>query len=287
MKLAIKAVLPVLLVFTAGTAGATDDDTPVARPAAVAVTLDAGGIRNTDTYLSPLQYRGMHFRFGFERLRAARFNPGNWVCQINAGLTYSRPANPKGNNMMHALAADIGWQMMRRWENIPAEGFAVYAGSAFGLQGGVTYNPRNSNNVCSPQIRTDAGITGMAVYRTRLGSLPLTLRYQAVIPVVGGFYLPDYDQSFYEMYLGNWSGAANFGWWGNRFDMTNLLTADLHFGSAALRIGYRNEFSTVWENNISVRRKVHTLVIGAAWETLCIRPRHGIPPRVRLISAFY
>ena len=127
----------------------------------------------------------------------------------------------------------------------------------------------------------------MAVYRTRLGRLPLTLRYQATLPVVGCFFLPDYDQSFYEIYLGNYSDAVNFGWWGNRFDMDNLLTVDFHFGGTALRLGYRNEVTTLWENNISVRRTVHSAVLGVAWESIRIAPRQDLPQKVRMISAFY
>lgn len=280
-------ILSVGLLAHSANAVAQEAEIPQLRPAAVAVTLDAGGAGSVDTYLSPLRYQGMHLRFGFERLRATRFQPEKWVSQIAAGVTYDMSDNPAGNNTIHSLSADADWRLMHRWNIAVAGGLSLYAGGTLGFDGGVVYNPRNSNNVCSPQIYLHAGVSGMAVWRTRLGRLPLTVRYQASVPVAGGFFLPDYDQSFYEIYLGNYADTMNFSWWGNRFDMENLLTVDFHFGTTALRLGYRNDFTTLWENNISVRRTAHSAVIGVAWESVRLNPRKTVSPQARMISAFY
>ena len=115
----------------------------------------------------------------------------------------------------------------------------------------------------------------------------MTVRWQATLPVVGGFFLPDYDQSFYEMYLGNYRNTINFGFWHNRFDMDNTVCLDFHFGTSSLRLGYRNEFTTVWENNISQRRATHSLVVGIQWESLRIDMRRAMPERAKIISATY
>lgn len=260
-------------------------DSAIMRPATVTVMANAGAVRSLDTYISPLMYQGMHLRIGFDRLRALKFCPEKWVGRIEAGLTYDHPDNPAGNNSLHTVIADADYAMLRQWR--VAGGLTVGAGGGIGFRGGVTYNPRNSNNVCSPLIRLYAGASGMAAYRCRLRRLPLTIRWQATLPVVGGFYLPDYDQSFYEMYLGNYRSTINFGFWHNRFDMDNLACVDLHFGTSSLRLGYRNEFTTVWENNISQRRTVHCLVVGLQWESLHLNMRHTMPVRAKIISASY
>lgn len=286
MKVGRRILTAAFCLLAAALAGLASDGETVLRPSAVAVTVDGGGVRSVDTYLSPLRYQGAHVRIGFERLRTARYSP-EWANQISAGLTYDNSDNPAHNNQLHTLSADVEWGLMHRWNLSQVQGLSVYVGGVLGFDGGVTYNPRNSNNVCSPLVHLHLGLTGMAVYRTRLGRLPLTLRYQATLPVVGCFFLPDYDQSFYEIYLGNYSDAVNFGWWGNRFDMDNLLTVDFHFGGTALRLGYRNEVTTLWENNISVRRTVHSAVLGVAWESIRIAPRQDLPQKVRMISAFY
>ena len=283
MKLRLLTLLAAVALTSL--AGHAQSDTLTLRPASVAVTLDVGHVRSLDTYISPLRYEGTHFRLGFDRLRATRFNPQKWVWQIAAGLTYDHPSNPARNNSLQTVIADADFAMMHRWRF--AHGLSVYAGGDLGFDGGVTYNPRNSNNVCSPIVHLAAGGTGMISWSSHLRKRPLVVRWQTTIPVVGGFFLPDYDQSFYEMYLGNYSNTINFASWANRFDMHNAITADIHFGAAALRLGYRNEFTTLWENNISQRRCVHSLVVGVAWESLLIDPRRGLPEKARMISATY
>lgn len=267
---------------------AHDGDTVAIRSTAKAVTIEYGGVRSVDTYLSPLRYRGGHARIGFESWRALTKRPELWARQLQTSVTYDSPENPAGNNRLHTLLFELDFRMLARRGIAAAEGLTLYAGGGVGFDGGVTYNPRNSNNVCSPQVYLHADASGMAVWRTAIGRLPVTLRYQAAIPVAGCYYLPDYDQSFYEIYLGNYGPAVNFGWWGNRFDMENVLSADLHTKRAIWRIGYRNELTTLWKNNISVRRTVHSLVVGVAWESIAFDPRRGGTPwKARAISAFY
>ncbi len=268
-------------------ASAEQGDSVVLRPINSAVTLDLGKTRNLDTYLSPIRYEGMHIGIGYEYFRSAKFSPKKWKHNVKASLTYDKTANPMGNNTMHTLLFNTSWGMMFRKDNVWTKGLNLYGGGMVGFDGGVTYNPRNSNNVCSPHIYLYAGLTGMATYGFRLWKLPMTVRYQPSIPVIGGYYLPDYDQTFYEIYLGNYRDTMNFGWWGNRFDMENLITVDLHLGSASLRIGYRNNFTTLWKNNISVQRSVHALVVGIAWEAVFINPQKGIPQKAKTISALY
>lgn len=285
--LRITALVATVLACVAG-AFAMPKDSVVLRTSDIAVTADVGGVRNLDTYLSPIRYSGMHLRLGFEYLRPMRFLPESFVHQAKFGLEYDKTENLVGNNTMHAVAVYLGWGMMKRWRNVLLPGLHFYGGGQVAFEGGVTYNPRNSNNVCSPAICLNAGLAGMAVYRFRLGKLPMTVRYQPTIPVIGGYYLPDYDQSFYEIYLGNWKNTVNFGCWANRFDMENLVTVDLHFGERTLRLGYRNNVTTLWKNNISVQRTVHALVVGIAWESLRVDLRRGNPlSKARIISAMY
>ena len=278
-----------LVFFVAGLSyvAAEQDDSVALRPADISVMLNFGKSGNIDTYLSQLRYEGKRMEIRTEFLRASKFSPENWIGRVEAALSYDNIRNPAGNNTRHTLLADVGYGLMRRLDVHLLPGLELYAGGVAGFNGGVTYDPRNSNNVCSPQIYLNLGITGMVAYSFKIGKLPVTARYQPEIPVIGAFYLPDYDQSFFEMYLGNYKDAVNFGWWKNRFDIDNLLTVDLHFGAVSLRVGYRNEFTTVWENNISVRHTVHSFVFGIAWEALRVNLRKGMPDKVKMIQALY
>ena len=69
--------------------------------------------------------------------------------------------------------------------------------------------------------------------------------------------------------------------------LANTVCLDFHFGTSSLRLGYRNEFTTVWENNISQRRATHSLVVGIQWKSLRIDTRRAMPERAKIISATY
>ena len=172
MRLRLSILATLLAAAICGQA--EPQDSTVLRPATVTVAIDAGATHSLDTYLSPLFYDGMHLRIGFERQRASRFNPERWTNKIEAGFTYDHPSNPAGNNSLHTIIADVDFAMLHRWR--VAQGLTLHAGAGIGFRGGVTYNPRNSNNVCSPLIRLYAGASAIAAHRFNAGRLPMTLR---------------------------------------------------------------------------------------------------------------
>ncbi len=87
--------------------------------------------------------------------------------------------------------------------------------------------------------------------------------------------------------MGNHSNLAHFGWWGNRFDMENLLAADLHLGSTILRIGYRNRIASSWINNINCRDISHSLVLGIGGEFMSVGHKKRTQPATNIISSIY
>ena len=90
------------------------------------------------------------------------------------------------------------------------------------------------------------------------------------------------------MYLGNTKGLVNVGWWGNRFDMENLVTADMHLGKSVLRIGYRNLIETSWVHNLNTQIFTHGFVIGLSGEWLQLGARQKkLSPAARIVSALY
>ncbi len=256
------------------------------RPVMSVFTAEAGHASQLDTYVSPVTYRGAAMRLGYERMQAMRFSPLKWVMQVEAGVEYDLTHNPAGNHTSHALAADAKWAMLHRIGRTPLPGLQFQAGFSTQLRGGVIYNPINSNNVVAAKIHWSVGATALAAYTVnRGGRVPVTLRYQATLPVAGVFFSPEYDESYYEIYVGNRKGLANFGWWGNRFDMTNLLTADLHLGGTVLRVGYHGRIETSWIKNINTHIFTHCVVLGIGGEWLSLS--RGKASRQRVASAIY
>lgn len=259
----------------------------VALPVISSYMVDFGGASVLDTYLSPIRYKGLNLRIGYERLQAMKFNPEKWINQLEAGIDYSPAENPAKNHTIHTLMVDLKWGMMYRWRMRQVDGLQLFGGGSTQLRGGALYAPANSNNVVSVKINWSIDLTGMAVYNKRIGRLPVTFRYQATLPLLGVFYSPEYGESYYEIYVGNRSGLVHLGWVGNRFALANLFTADMHFGGATVRIGYRNVTETSWVNNLNTQIFRNSFVLGLCGEWLSIRPGSKLSEKARIISAMY
>ena len=265
---------------------AEDTNEKPLRPVNSAYTIDIGGASVLDTYLTPIRYKGVNLRLGYERLQAMKFNPYKWSMQMAFGVNYNNVKNIVKNRTMHDLSVDFTWGMMHRW-NLFNNKLRIYGGGSTTFWGGAIYNQYNSNNPVSLKINFDLNFTGMAVYNTNIGKLPITLRYQPTIPFAGVFFSPDYGEAFYEIYVGNHSGLAHFGWWGNHFEMTNLVTADLHFGNTCLRLGYRNNIRTSWICNINTQIFTNSAVIGIAGDWINLSPKNRLNSSAKIISTLY
>lgn len=254
-------------------------------PVMSAYMLEGGGARLVNTYLTPLKYSGWSAAFNYERMQAMKFSPDRWVMQLRAGVTLNRAENPARNAGMWRLTGEFSWGMMHRWR-LPY-GVTLAAGGSTGLDLGCLYSTRNGNNPVAVEAAWTVNLTGYAAWNFRVGRLPVTLRYQPVLPVAGVFFSPEYGELFYEISLGDDHGLAHAAWWGNYFRMENLVTADLHFGATSLRVGFRSNVISTKVNNITTRVINSAAVVGISGEWLSLRPGKGVDPKARIISALY
>lgn len=63
----------------------------------------------------------------------------------------------------------------------------------------------------------------------------------------------EYDELYYEIYLGNHSGLVHWAWPGNMFRWNNLVAADLDFGNSRLRLGFRSNIYSTEVNHLTTR----------------------------------
>ena len=271
---AVMTMLPALAQDTATVVLDTDVKSEgLICPTLSMFTLDVGYASLHDSYLTPITYDGVNIAPRYEIMRAARFRPHSWIKQLQAGVDYCYTENPAGNNEMHRLLADVSYSLQHRWRKALLGRVDLSAGPMVSLRAGVTYDPANSNNTVSARVHTALGVTGMATWNTHMWRLPVTLRYQAQLPVIGVFFAPEYNESYYEVYLGNERDLAHASWWGSRFDMTHFVGADLHLGRTILRVGYRSNFECWTVNDLHVHDVTHSLVIGIGGEFLRLSPR--------------
>lgn len=264
---------------------ATTDTLNIVRPVMSAYTLRAGSAYLADTYLTPIKYSGLNIGIGYERLQAMKFNPGRWVMQLKFNLNIDRTLNKVKNATMWYAGIDFSWGMMHRWRL--NHGFSIGAGGSAGVDVGCLYLNRNGNNPASAKAAITVNATGYAAWNGNIWKIPVTLRYQPTLPVIGAFFSPDYGELYYEIYLGNHSGLAHCAWWGNYFKLDNTITADLHFGSTSLRLGYQCNIFSSKVNHIVTHNYTHAAIIGISGEWISLNPRNKIIERSRIISATY
>lgn len=265
----------------------SDDSLRVERPVASFFMAEVGSTSVIDTYLAPVAFKGVDARLEYERMQAMRFDPQRWVMQMHAGVEYGNLQNKPGNHTEHMLMVDYRWGMMRRWSNVLTPNLQAAVGGSTQLRGGAVYKPSNSNNLVTAKIHWAVSLTAMASYKWRVAKMPVVISYQATLPVAGVFFSPEYGETYYEIYLGNHSGLAHFGWWGSRFDMTNALMADMHLGSTVLRVGYRNTIERSWVNNLDTQIVTHMAVIGVGGEWISLGGNKPNGEKARIISAMY
>lgn len=251
------------------------------RPVATAFTLEVGRQSALDTYLTPIRYGGPMLSLGYERLRAVSFAPERWLTRHTVLGTFASMTNPSGNGSMLSGYFDYSFAMLRRWQI--CDGLWLAGGGEAALTLGGLYNLRNSNNPATAKAAIDLGATAMASYHFRIKRLPVTLRYQASLPVVGIFFSPEFGQSYYEMfYIGNCDGMVHFGAWHNRVDLRNYITVDLHLGKRALRLGYRQVMRTTHVNHIDTQVFTHAFVLGISGEIF-----RSVRPARRIVSVYH
>lgn len=281
----LKYLSVALLATTGLRAAAADSETEPLRPVTSAYCFEIGSASMADSYLTPLTYRGWSGAFAYERMQAMKFSPADWVMQLQARFELDRGRNGADNATMWRVSGDFEWGMFRRWTL--AKGLTVAAGGSTGIDIGCLYNARNSNNPASAKAAWTVNVSGYGVWNTSVGRLPVTMRYQPTIPLAGIFFSPEYDELYYEIYLGNHDGLVHFAWPGSRFAMTNLVTADLHFGSTSLRLGYRGTILSSKANNLVTNIYTHSFLIGVSGEWLSLSRRHSMSSDAAVISALY
>lgn len=242
---------------------------PVAaqRPVEASYALGFGASQITDTYLSPLTYSGWSSAFSYRRRQTTPFDD-RWQYRLDVRVALDRTDAPRGSAVIWGTGIEAQWGMARRW-SLPG-GITLAVGPALGVDLGCLYSTANGNNPVSAKAAVTLNATGTASWRTRIGRLPVTVSYQPTLPVIGAFFAPEYDELYYEIYLGNRHGLAHCAWWGNRFKISNLVAVDLHLSNTALRIGFDATALSSEVNHITANHTTWRLVIGVSGNWLSV-----------------
>lgn len=253
--------------------GADDAGIETVRPVNSVWMVEGGSSHLGDTYLSPLKYTGWNASLQYERMQAMRHDPERWNMQWRMGVEVNGADNPAKNSTMYYANANVSWGMMRKF-TLPW-GIGAGAGGFAGVNLGCVYNGRNGNNPASAKADATVGVTGYLYRRFSIGRLPVMVKWQTQLPLAGAFFSPEYDELYYEIYLGNHRNLAHCAWPGNFFRWDNLLTADMDFGNTHLIAGMRSRVYSTGVNHINTRIFTWAFVLGVGGDWMSVSPRRG------------
>lgn len=279
----MRNILPLLIALLSITnlfgQKSKEDPNKTTRSITSSTVFGIGSSDLLDTYLTPLDYKGIHLSLHNERMQIASRGKRDRINQQQIWVDYSSNDNEAENGLV--IAGFIGYSWGTLWRKQLLDNLIVAAGPYISGEVGFVYNVRNGNNPASANIALNLGGSVMAAYQLKIfPKLPLTLRYQMQLPVMGTFFSPHYEQSYYEIFsLGNTKGIIHFGSFHNQFDLSNRFTIDIPIRSMSLQIGFLNKIHNTHVNDIKNRRISNSFLIGFTKEFLPFsRKKPSIPP---------
>lgn len=259
------------------------DDT-TAYPIFIAAEMETGGMQVLDTYLSGWSYGGWNVGVNIELMKALKSESKKWIWQQQIGAHYGQGRlNISGAGLTAIYGFDYTFAMMHH-SSCTLSGLHFYYGGDIDITAAAIENYHGGNNPMSAKFDCSLALTGMIVYNFNCGRQPISIRYQPSLPILGVFIQPEYAQSYYEVWLGNYDNFIHCGTWLNRFDMDNRLSIDIHFSNWALRLGYHNSISTTYANNNRYQLILNNFTIGFAGDILSLE-RNNKPHKI--IRALY
>lgn len=234
-------------------------------------TLYGVGFTNVfDTYLSPQEYTGVDFRVARESMRMTNWMKGRISLQsffqADFGYTHNKVDN---NNTFSGLA---NWNYGLHYHFPITSNFKLLAGGLADINGGFVYNLRNGNNPAQARAYVNLDASGMAIWNLRIKNRPLTLRYQINLPLMGVMFMPNYGQSYYEIFtLGHWDGVVNFTSLHNQPSLRQMLTVDFPLGKAKMRFAYMWDAQQSNINDIKTHTYSHVFMVGFVKEIYLLR----------------
>lgn len=237
MKRTLLALLVLLFVPVALQAeDATLEPVSGRSPSARAILFGIGRTNQLDTYLSPIEYRGLQVSFMIQSERMTRLAKRHISFQSTLQGFYTSTENPAktANYLGGRLAYDAGWH----YHYSPLKNLDLKGGALVGTDLGFLYNNRNGNNPAQGRFSVDLSLSAGANYSFHLWRLPMQASYQADLPMVGLMFSPGFGESYYEISKRGVGHDIICAHPGNALNFRQFMTMDFCLRRVTLRIGY-------------------------------------------------
>lgn len=269
----------IMLLIALGTflsVGAQEDSLRATRYVMRSTLFGVGHSNVFETYLSPLEYTGTEVRFLHESMRMTRLLggkvSGQSLIQVNASY------NKNISQTAEMYAGLVNWSYALHYQfRMNNDKLKILVGPMLDLNGGVVYNRRNSNNPAQAKAYGGLGASGMLIYKFRIARYPLTVRYQANLPLLGVMFSPEYGESYYEIFsLGNGGRNVVFTSLHNNPSLRQMVTLDFPIRNVTMRVGYVCDIQQSKVNNLKSHAYSHNFMIGFVRNLYLLRGKNRI-----------
>lgn len=269
----------IMLLIALGTflsVGAQEDSLRATRYVMRSTLFGIGHSNVFETYLSPLEYTGTEVRFLHESMRMTRLLEGKVsgqsLLQVNASY------NKNISQTAEMYAGLVNWSYALHYQfRMNDDKLKILVGPMLDLNGGVVYNRRNSNNPAQAKAYGGLGASGMLIYKFRIARYPLTVRYQANLPLLGVMFSPEYGESYYEIFsLGNGGRNVLFTSLHNNPSLRQMVTLDFPIRNVTMRVGYVCDIQQSKVNNLKSHAYSHNFMIGFVRNLYLLRGKNRI-----------
>ena len=228
------------------------------------LSLGGGYTNMLDTYLSPLHYEGAHVTLVSECFSQTEAPSRRWYAQSLFALHGDYTTPRSGNGLTVGGMADYSYSQYYCFSFGGDKRRAfLYVGPQTQLRIGGIYNLRNSNNPAQLKLGVNLAASAIAKYGFSLWDIPMKVRLQTDLPLLGTAFAPDYGQSYYEIfYLGQSGGCVHMTSLHNNLSLRTNLSCDIELRPCTLRFTLGNDLYQWWLGNQHYRMFTHSVMLG-------------------------
>ena len=227
--------------------------------------ISLGEMSVTDHYLSNQEYSGI--TLGLDANHTAYYNStdscASWL--VYDHWRYGQLINSSYSAVIQYFGGNAGFASHYNWH--PAKGLRLMAGGAIDIYGATKNQSRNVNNPFSADIQISLMASIGAQYKLTWKRWALSFDYMATTPLIGGMFVPEMGQSYYEIYLNMPSAlneVAHFTSFHNRQGIKGNLSVNFILPTVTLFMGMNHNHQWWQANNMNFYIKELSGQIGIA-----------------------
>ena len=226
-----------------------------------------------DTYLSPMGYSGWQYGIGNEWWQPFRQDSklgkeGKLAHWAHVGrvevVGYHRYINRAYSNLLTGVQLAAGWGAFYEWRWFD-DRLRVFVGPYLDVSFCVRKLAGNVNKIVSFDVATDAMAMGGISWSFYGKKTSYRLNYLIRTNLVGFDYLPEYWESYYEIWKGVPGQARCSGHW-NHNTVKHELTMDMQFPHSSWRLGAEHEFVNYGTDNLHFVRNQFSILLACRWK---------------------